>query len=81
MVHYQRKNRTIYRNVPKPCEEGAMSRQRKSPTQIIMDHMIFIPTPRTRTRRKRIQEASEVKTFDYTYGLLKAKWDRMRKTR
>jgi len=24
MVHYQRKNRAIYRNVPKPCEEGAM---------------------------------------------------------
>lgn len=58
-----------------------MSRQRKSPTQIIMDHMIFLPTKRTRSKRKPIPSASEVQTFDYTYGLLRAKWDRMRKTR
>ncbi|MEB5837044.1 NinE family protein [Pantoea dispersa] len=58
-----------------------MSRQRKSPTQIIMDNMIFKPTPRTRSKRKIQPPANEVKTFDYTYGLLRAKWNRMRLTR
>ncbi|NIG20563.1 NinE family protein [Pantoea sp. Al-1710] len=58
-----------------------MSRQRKSPTQICIDHLIFQPTKRSRSKRKPIPPASEVKTFDYTYGLLRAKWNRMRLTR
>ncbi|MFT4271830.1 MAG: NinE family protein [Pantoea sp.] len=56
-------------------------RRPKSPTQICIDHLIFQPTRRSRSKRKPIPPASEVKTFDYTYGLLKAKWDRMRGTR
>lgn len=53
----------------------------KSPTQICIDHLIFQPPKRSRSKRKPTPPASEVKTFDYTYGLLKAKWDRMRRTR
>lgn len=58
-----------------------MARQRKSPTQITIDNLIYLPTRRTRTKGKPIPAASQVKTFDYVYTLLRAKWDRMRKTR
>ncbi|HBZ17517.1 MAG TPA: NinE family protein [Pantoea sp.] len=58
-----------------------MSRQRKSPTQLCIDHLIFQPTKRTRSKRKPIPAASEVKTHDHVYKLLKAKWDRMRRPR
>lgn len=56
-------------------------RQQKSVTQITIDNLIYQPTRRTRTRRKPVPPASQVKTFDYVYTLLCAKWDRMRKTR
>ncbi|EDC2583561.1 NinE family protein [Salmonella enterica] len=58
-----------------------MSRQRRSITQIALDNLIFTPTKRTRSRKKPIPTESQVKTFDYVYGLLQAKWNRMRKTR
>ncbi|MCU5775100.1 NinE family protein [Erwiniaceae bacterium BAC15a-03b] len=54
---------------------------RKSPTQLAIDSLIYQPTRRTRSKRKPIPSASQVVTFDYTYGLLKAKWDRMRRAR
>lgn len=56
-------------------------RRHKSPTQKIIEHLIYQPTKRTRSKRKPIPPASEVQTFDYTYGLLRAKWDRMRRSR
>lgn len=57
-----------------------MSRQ-KSATQRAIDSLIFTPTARSRSKRKSIPAASQVKTFDYAYVLLKAKWDRMRRSR
>ncbi|MCV5564982.1 NinE family protein, partial [Escherichia coli] len=50
-------------------------------TQIALDNLIFTPTKRTKSRKKPIPTESQVKTFDYVYGLLQAKWNRMRKTR
>ncbi|HBD1636534.1 NinE family protein [Escherichia coli] len=58
-----------------------MARQRRSITQIALDNLIFTPTNRTKSRKKPIPTESQVKTFDYVYGLLQAKWNRMRKTR
>lgn len=56
-------------------------RSQKSPTQKAIDHLIFQPTKRSRSKPKPTPAASEVITFDYSYLLLKAKWDRMRKSR
>ncbi|WP_338561847.1 NinE family protein [Erwinia sp. E_sp_B04_7] len=56
-------------------------RQRISPTQKAIDQLIFQPTRRSRNKPKPIPSASEVVTLDYCYLLLKAKWDRMRRTR
>ncbi|EFH9173059.1 TPA: NinE family protein [Escherichia coli] len=58
-----------------------MARQRRSITQIALDNLIFTPTKRTKSRKKPIPTESQVKTFDYVYWLLQAKWNRMRKTR
>ncbi|EHI0717762.1 TPA: NinE family protein [Escherichia coli] len=58
-----------------------MARQRRSITQIALDNLIFTPTKRTKSSKKPIPTESQVKTFDYVYGLLQAKWNRMRKTR
>ncbi|EAP9713591.1 NinE family protein [Salmonella enterica] len=58
-----------------------MRRQRKSITQITIDNLIFTPTKRSESRKKPIPTESQVKTFDYVYGLLQSKWNRMRKTR
>ncbi|EBJ8779821.1 NinE family protein [Salmonella enterica] len=58
-----------------------MKKQRRSITQIAMDNFIFIPTKRSRNKPKPIPKESDVKTFDYVYGLLQSKWNRMRKTR
>ncbi|EAA0696586.1 NinE family protein [Salmonella enterica subsp. enterica serovar Meleagridis] len=58
-----------------------MRRQRKSITQIAIDNLIFTPTKRSKSRKKPIPTESQVKTFDYVYGLLQSKWNRMRKTR
>ncbi|WP_275972978.1 NinE family protein [Rosenbergiella epipactidis] len=52
----------------------------KSPTNIVMQNMIY-DVPKPRRKRQRIPEASEVKTFDYVYTLLKSKWDRTRPRR
>jgi len=53
-------------------------KQQKSLTQRAMDNLIYQPTRRTRSKRKPIPTASQVVTFDYLYGLLQAKWNRMR---
>ncbi|WP_233979581.1 NinE family protein [Pectobacterium versatile] len=50
----------------------------RSPTQVVMDSMIFRPTRRSRNKPKPIPPANEVQTFDYIYGLLTRKFDRMR---
>ncbi|EBK5807312.1 NinE family protein [Salmonella enterica] len=54
---------------------------RRSVTQIAIDNLIFTPTKRSRNKPKPIPTESQVKTFDYVYGLLQSKWNRMRKTR
>lgn len=56
-------------------------KKQKSPTQKAIDHLIFQPTKRSRSKRKPTPPASEVVTFDYCYLLLRAKWDRMRRAR
>lgn len=56
-------------------------RQRRSPTQIAIDNLIYQPTKRTRSKRKPIPTASEVMTYDHVWKLLQAKWNRMRRTR
>ncbi|MCW2477731.1 NinE family protein [Candidatus Symbiopectobacterium sp. NZEC135] len=53
----------------------------RSPTQAVMDSMIFRPTRRSRNRKKPIPPASEVQTFDYVYGLRRSVWDRTRSRR
>lgn len=58
-----------------------MSRQKVSPTQKAIDSLIFTPTARTRSKRKSVPPASQVTTYDYVYTLLRAKFDRMRRTR
>ncbi|MCP2005252.1 NinE family protein [Buttiauxella sp.] len=56
-------------------------RQRKSSIVAVMDASIFKPTKRSRNKPKPIPTESQVKTYDYVYVLLRAKWDRMRRTR
>jgi hypothetical protein len=56
-------------------------RQRKSSIVAVMDASIFKPTKLSRNKSKPIPTESQVQTFDYVYGLLRAKWDRMRRTR
>jgi len=63
MVHYQQKNRAIFRNVPKPCEEGAMSRQRKSTREILIALLIENPGQNFQFYLKKI---------DAEFGLSKA---------
>ncbi|MBN1085613.1 NinE family protein [Erwinia aphidicola] len=58
-----------------------MSRQRVSATQRAIDSLIFTPTARSRSKRKLVPPASQVTTYDYVYTLLRAKFDRMRRTR
>lgn len=54
-----------------------MTRQ-VSPTQKALDNLIFQPTRRSRNKPIKIPSASQVQTFDYVYGLLTRKFDRMR---
>ncbi|EJM2739676.1 NinE family protein, partial [Salmonella enterica] len=56
-------------------------RQRRSITDIICENCKYLPTKRSRNKPKPIPKESDVKTFDYVYGLLQSKWNRMRKTR
>ncbi|EGB0596214.1 NinE family protein [Salmonella enterica] len=58
-----------------------MRRQRRSITDIICENCKYLPTKRSRNKPKPIPTESQVKTFDYVYGLLQSKWNRMRKTR
>ncbi|EAB3777466.1 NinE family protein [Salmonella enterica] len=58
-----------------------MARQRRSITDIICENCKYLPTKCSRNKRKSIPTESQVKTFDYVYGLLQSKWNRMRKTR
>ncbi|EAA8440921.1 NinE family protein [Salmonella enterica] len=55
-----------------------MRRQRRSITDTICK---YLPTKRSRNKPKPIPTESQVKTFDYVYGLLQSKWNRMRRTR
>ncbi|WP_348994611.1 NinE family protein [Erwinia sp. V90_4] len=66
----------------RPSSAGVtpMSRQ-KSATQRAIDSLIFTPTARSRSKRKLVPPASHVTTYDYVYTLLRAKFDRMRRTR
>lgn len=56
-------------------------RRQTSVTQKALDNLIFQPTRRSRNKPKPIPTASQVDTFDYVYGLVRAKWDRMRRRR
>ncbi|WP_218201636.1 NinE family protein [Salmonella enterica] len=58
-----------------------MRRQRRSFTDIICENCKYLPTKRSRNKPNPIPTESQVKTFDYVYGLLQSKWNRMRKTR
>ncbi|PVP08696.1 NinE family protein, partial [Salmonella enterica subsp. enterica serovar Agona] len=55
-----------------------MRRQRRSITDIICENCKYLPTKRSRNKPKPIPTESQVKTFDYVYGLLQSKWNRMR---
>lgn len=55
-----------------------MSRQR-SPTQIAIDNLIFLKTSRTKPTKQ--IPASEIPTYDHICVLLRAKLDRVRRTR
>ncbi|WP_210614727.1 NinE family protein [Klebsiella oxytoca] len=51
---------------------------RRSATQIVIDHLIFTPTKRSRNKPKPIPTASEVKSYDPTYPLLAKRWLRVK---
>ncbi|EMJ4790567.1 NinE family protein [Klebsiella oxytoca] len=44
---------------------------RRSATQIVIDHLIFTPTKRSRNRKKPTPAESDIVTFNYTAHL----WD------
>ncbi|HCP0207673.1 NinE family protein, partial [Escherichia coli] len=48
-----------------------MRRQRRSITDIICENCKYLPTKRSRNKRKLIPKESDVKTFNYTAHL----WD------
>ncbi|EKN6093875.1 NinE family protein [Yersinia enterocolitica] len=52
---------------------------RRSPTQIAIDNLIFLKT--SRTKPKPPIPASEIPTYDHICVLLRAKFDRVRRTR
>ncbi|MFK3708634.1 NinE family protein [Klebsiella sp. NPDC088457] len=54
---------------------------RRSPTQIILDSLIFTPTKRSRNKPRPIPTASEVKSYDPTYPLLAKRWLRVKERR
>ncbi|WP_353195003.1 NinE family protein [Pectobacterium brasiliense] len=53
----------------------------RSPTQVVMDSMIFRPTRRSRNKPIKIPPASQVVTYDHGYVLRKSMWDRTRTRR
>ncbi|HCS9408893.1 TPA: NinE family protein [Salmonella enterica subsp. enterica serovar 1,4,[5],12:i:-] len=60
-----------------------MRRQRRSFTDIICENCKYLPTKRSRNKRKPIPKESDVKTFNYTDRLWDIRWlrERARKTR
>ncbi|MVT01301.1 NinE family protein [Enterobacter sp. 10-1] len=54
---------------------------RRSPTQIVLDSLIFTPTRRSRNKTKPTPTASEVKSYDPTYPLLAKRWLRVKARR
>ncbi|EPH7603363.1 NinE family protein [Escherichia coli] len=60
-----------------------MRRQRRSITDIICENCKYLPTKRSRNKRKPIPKESDVKTFNYTAHLWDIRWlrERARKTR
>lgn len=51
-----------------------MRRQRRSITDIICENCKYLPTKRTRNKRKPIPKESDVKTFNYTAHLWDIRW-------
>ncbi|HCA7673679.1 TPA: NinE family protein [Escherichia coli] len=62
---------------------GRVARQRRSITDIICENCKYLPTKRSRNKRKPIPKESDVKTFNYTAHLWDIRWlrERARKTR
>ncbi|HHD7492608.1 TPA: NinE family protein [Klebsiella oxytoca] len=54
---------------------------RRSATQIVIDHLIFTPTKRSRNRKKPIPAESDIVTFNYTAHLWDMRWLRARARR
>ncbi|HAT2827309.1 TPA: NinE family protein [Klebsiella oxytoca] len=54
---------------------------RRSATQIVIDHLIFTPTKRSRNRKKPIPAESDIVTFNYTAHLWDMRWLRTRARR
>ncbi|MEQ9910967.1 NinE family protein [Pectobacterium polaris] len=46
----------------------------RSPTQVVMDSMIFRPTRRSRNKPKPIPSADQVTTLNYTAMLTDVRW-------
>lgn len=59
-------------------QEGGMRRQRRSFTDIICENCKYLPTKRSRNKRKPIPKESDVKTFNYTAHLWDIRWLRYR---
>lgn len=57
---------------------GGMRRQRRSITDIICENCKYLPTKRSRNKRKPIPKESDVKTFNYTAHLWDIRWLRHR---
>ncbi|EOV7571194.1 NinE family protein [Escherichia coli] len=55
-----------------------MRRQRRSITDIICENCKYLPTKRSRNKRKPIPKESDVKTFNYTAHLWDIRWLRER---
>ncbi|CNI78915.1 Uncharacterised protein [Yersinia frederiksenii] len=51
----------------------------RSSTQIAIDNLIFRKTSRTKPKPQ--IPASQIKTYDHVFVLLRAKFDRVRRTR
>lgn len=59
-------------------KEVRMRRQRRSITDIICENCKYLPTKRSRNKRKPIPKESDVKTFNYTAHLWDIRWLRHR---
>ncbi|WP_259275277.1 hypothetical protein, partial [Yersinia canariae] len=59
--------------------EGLAQMTRRSSTQVAIDNLIFRKTSRTKPKPQ--LPASQIPTYDHVYVLLRAKFDRVRRTR